>query len=189
YQQSEYDSYKSYYDGLKTCATKNKYYMPGKVGVDSDDCYDVLGYLDSLKLMGEISSYAGSPVYVTSSDFQAPGTLGEGAFAADYLCDKDHKGARAMRAADVKYLIEKGSVLSSTNDYFVFDAVLGRSNNSTSATSGFVYSGSLDLDGNCDGYNSLSSSFKSIRMQPESGGIEYNAMGCNSEGYIMCVRD
>jgi len=184
---SEYDGYNVYSEGLKTCAAKNKYYMPLNSGIDADGCYDVLGYLDSLTVEGKETSYAGY-VSTASADIKTAGVLGERQFAADYMCNDYKVGSRAMRYDDIKYLERDDDLGAASTTYLLFDAVLGY--DPTGQTYGNTHF-NINLGSNfdCSDFSSNLGTNESVRLDPASGGINYKSVACSSAARIICVYD
>ncbi|MCP4355011.1 MAG: hypothetical protein GY793_05135 [Proteobacteria bacterium] len=193
--QQEYDKVKAYVEGMATCAAKYKYYVPGGVGLDSDDCYDLITKLSPPSSVAKKAEYvdfmsaAGDLRY-----FSAPDTRDRhdysGVLIADRYCDNDFAGSRAMRYGDMKYIINDLPTL--THPIFVFDAI----KNFEGTDQVRLKTGELSVAGdgknwNCSNYTSRAATSKSVRYQTinTESRMFVTDVDCSQEGYIVCVQD
>ena len=196
YLKSEYETKQTYAAALTKCANKNKYYLPGNGGSDSDGCFDVLGYLNNMGLSGtEVSYTGGNNLTSVTNALAISESAGHnrGVFSADVMCSTAYPNTRAMRAGDIKYL-EKDNSVPSLNGIFLFEAFDGI-NDTTNSYYGYDRWNIAITNGEssptCNGYNSSSSNLSSPRLNTSAGGVNgYTApSGCASAGTIVCVRD
>jgi hypothetical protein len=191
YLKAEYEAKQTYAAALTKCANKNKYYLPGNGGADSDGCFDVLGYLNNMGLSGSEVSYSGNTITVNNASLISESAgHNRGVFSADVMCSTAHSGSRAMRASDIKYLEKDDTTPThSTNTFFLFEA--DYSLTSSNALYAYDINGVAvgANNGTCNGYTVSSSTQKSTRLMPSSGGLTSVASNCNNLGLIACVFD
>lgn len=193
---SQYNEKKQYSEGLTKCADKNMYYMPNHISADTDGCYDVLGYLDSLALVGSEASYAG--IMSADGDLSYVGSdsrvrEGSGQFLADHYCSLDFPGSRAMRYGDVKYLYRDGTLPTNTTGYtYVFEGIsdIYAPNNNKLVKGEYLAQLGSTNDVTCLNRGSVSSSYRSLKIRTDIAGNVYNTGDtCAAAGHVICVND
>lgn len=185
YLEEQYNIKKAYSEGLTKCADKNMYYLPSHGSADSDGCYDVLSYINSIALDGSESVAVIETAFAGSDD-------AEGVFLADYKCNEASAGTRAMRYGDIKYIMKNNSLLTDSSYYHIFEGVNDITNidNKALVTGEFMQDLAGSLNVSCTDYTSTSSSVKSVRLKSDvAAAPKIVTSACSSAAKILCVRD
>lgn len=183
YLKEEYDTKLIYSNGLTKCAQKNKYYMPGHGAADSDGCYDLIGYLNSLGLTGQEVTYTGTSINKSDGNFAPYSTQ----TAGDALCQNSNPNWRAMRSSDIKYIYRTGNIGNT-----IYSPVNLFSLRASSANIGFgdyVWNNNAGPSTNCNNFTSGSGTYGFQSLDTASGGLQYKTVNCNQNIRVVCVVD